>query len=709
MALAILLAFSMALSAQDRQHVDFRYISPVPGSKFIMPGNNIALRHGDKLDKSCLQHFHFHVEGSISGTIPGQTVLSDDHRTIIFLPDHPYALGETVHVTTSGEVTTTEGLGLNGVEFTFNITAKVVELPKDYMLGESFRDHQLNFIKHHSKYTPLNKQAKDNNLPEDFPELTVEVMNESFDNGYYFVSPFGYWGWFPDNTPYIIAFDDHATPVFYRRIYQHGYDFKWNPNGKLTFFYNEWPEAYYRILDASYNIIDTVAMRNGYFTDFHEFFMLENDHCFITAYDTQLFDMSEIVEGGQENAFVTGWVFQELDANKNVVFQWRSWDHYDILDAEGYVDLTATSIDVVHGNAIEIAPDNNLLLSPRNLNEITKVDRNTGEIIWRLNGKNNMFEFINDDGFLFSGQHDCRILSNGNLSIFDNGTYIPAPEFSSMVEYAIDEENYTATMVRRLRNDPDIFGSIMGSARELPNGNIVAGWGSGVPGVTEFDGEGNVASTYYFAGINYRVYRYPFTTDYFTVNTDELNYGYIWMEGQLTKTVEVTNNQDEEIVLTSHHLRGNNFTVENEFPIAIPAGGQVTLQVTFTPGQEGSFTDVLTLNHDINEDPLIQRIAQQVKLIGHATLGQGIGDGLISGVTLSPNPVEERFELSFENEQEAIHVAIFDATGKQVLKESHFKVSTFQCDIGTFDHGFYFVELRNAGMEQIGMLKIIKK
>ncbi len=49
------------------------------------------------------------------------------------------------------------------------------------------------------------------------------------------------------------------------------------------------------------------------------------------SYDPQMVDMSKIVPGGNPNATVTGLIVQEIDENKNVVFQWRSWDHFKLL------------------------------------------------------------------------------------------------------------------------------------------------------------------------------------------------------------------------------------------------------------------------------------------------------------------------------------------------------------------------------------------
>ena len=72
-------------------------------------------------------------------------------------------------------------------------------------------------------------------------------------------------------------------------------------------------------------------------------------------------------------------------------------------------------------------------------------NRNTGAIIWRLGGKNNQFSFINDT-IGFSHQHAIRRLENGNISLFDNGNY-HSPPFSRAIEYSLNENNKTATLV----------------------------------------------------------------------------------------------------------------------------------------------------------------------------------------------------------------------------------------------------------------------
>jgi hypothetical protein len=195
-------------------------------------------------------------------------------------------------------------------------------------------------------------------------------------------------------------------------------------------------------------------------------------------------DLSEIAVGGYETATVIGLVIQELDVARDAVFTWKSWDHFLITDT--YASLTSPGVDYVHANAIEEDDDGNLLISSRHMSEITKIDRSNGDIIWRLGGKNNQFDFIDDLDGPFSYQHDIRRQPNGNITLFDNHNLGPG-SFSRAVEYELDEVaiTKTATLVWQYRNTPDDFANAMGSVQRLPDGHTFIGWGAGIPNATE--------------------------------------------------------------------------------------------------------------------------------------------------------------------------------------------------------------------------------
>ena len=77
--------------------------------------------------------------------------------------------------------------------------------------------------------------------------------------------------------------------------------------------------------------------------------------------------------------------------------------------------LTAPVVDYVHGNSMEQDVDGNILISARHLNEITKIDRQTGDIVWRMGGRHNEFTLIGDTEF-FTRQHSARRTPTGTLT-----------------------------------------------------------------------------------------------------------------------------------------------------------------------------------------------------------------------------------------------------------------------------------------------------
>ena len=155
-------------------------------------------------------------------------------------------------------------------------------------------------------------------------------------------------------------------------------------------------------------------------------------------------------------------------------------------------------------------------------------------------------------------------------------------------------------------------------------------------------------------------------------------------------------------------MHGDKFLIENEFPLVLQPGELKTVEVTFVPGEEGSFSDVLTLNSDINTDELVQRIAQQLKLIGHATEGQGIGNTNSTNIIAAPNPVGDKVSISFEEVQAQVNITVINYTGQTVLETSWKSTSSGSIDMRELQPGIYFVEIRSSEMEVLRVLKLLK-
>jgi hypothetical protein len=244
----------------------------------------------------------------------------------------------------------------------------------------------------------------------------------------------------------------------------------------------------------------------GYGLDSHDVKLLPNGHVLLLGSETRIVDMSKVVAGGRVDAQATGSIIQEIGANEQLVFEWHSLDHIAITNS--FVNLTEQALDYTHVNALTIDPtDNNLLVSFRHTSEIVKINRSTGQVVWRLGGKMNQFTFVNEHEenapFYTVGQHDVHRLANGNLLYFDNGnltgasTYPSPRSYSRAVEYALDEINKIATLVWEYRHVPDIRANCEGSVKRMANGNTLIDWGcaSGLMGgtiVTEVSSAGQV-------------------------------------------------------------------------------------------------------------------------------------------------------------------------------------------------------------------------
>jgi hypothetical protein len=260
------------------------------------------------------------------------------------------------------------------------------------------------------------------------------------------------------------------------------------------------------------------------------------------------------------------------------------------------------------------------------------------------------------------------------------------------VEYIIDELNMTATMVKRWRNEPDIYGVIMGNAQEVETGGRVVGWGSGVPGITEFHEDGSIALEVYIDNFNYRAFRYDWETTAFEFSTDTLDFGEIYYQGSGKKTVTITNNTYAYLEINHVQTRTPYFVVdEEELPIYITPTKSQELSFYFYPDAEGEFTDVLTICS--NDDyPLIQRIARQLPVKALATEDAGFGELNKVNLMISPNPSGDGiFMFSGVHPGEIKMITILSPEGTIVARMKDFKGN--QLDLSDYAPGIYIVHI----------------
>lgn len=327
--------------------------------------------------------------------------------------------------------------------------------------------------------TELNAQVFNRPVPTGFPQYEFRSFGNSSSEGHYLLSPMFLSAQSPirslavlDDDGYLEWFEGNGTS-FYSNFEYHPSDqlfsFATNANADQT--------VRFYLMDEGFNLVDSILPANNYVTDIHECRILANGNYLITGTTTTQEDLSAYTFGGVQGAnptTVLSLTIQEFQGS-NLVFDWRSIDHVHPSEFIDTYNYNSNLFDYVHGNAVEEDVEGNFLVSHRHLDAIHKIDRTTGNVVWRLGGALNDFTFTNDDGF--SGQHDVRVLANGNLSLFDNGNSQPTPRTSRAIEYELNYTDMTATRVWQYTNSLDSYSRAMGSYRILPDGERIMGYG----------------------------------------------------------------------------------------------------------------------------------------------------------------------------------------------------------------------------------------
>lgn len=225
-------------------------------------------------------------------------------------------------------------------------------------------------------------------------------------------------------------------------------------------------------IDPLGTVTRTMACARGLVTRPHDLIAQPDGSYWLLCDETRTMDLSGI--GGVLGARVTGTVVQHVAADGALLFEWNPFDHFAITDVE-QAERVGSSVNWMHGNALDFDTDGNLLVSFRNLGEITKIDVRTGDVIWRMGGTRNQFTFLDTPMPAFAHQHGVRRYAAGALVILDN---IGTPTESRAERYVIDDVARTARLVSSHGAVPAVVTQIGGSVQPLPNGRTLVSFGT---------------------------------------------------------------------------------------------------------------------------------------------------------------------------------------------------------------------------------------
>jgi len=344
--------------------------------------------------------------------------------------------------------------------------------------------------------------GENDTLPKDMPLILFNKTKE-VSPGYFFLSTSPGTDKENEYANYNIILDKDGKVTAYKRIGKDAnglpVDFKQAINGLLTYTEITPDKATIFIVDTSLTIKDSLLTQKTIW-NFPFIKILPNGHSIMVKHEQMYMDLSDEFENGDPNTLMITSDIYEIDKDKNIVFYWRALDYIKPEDSYSKVNFqyNPSILNFIRTTGLEIDKDGSILACHSNLSEISKIDRLTGDIVWRLGGMNNEFEFLdeneNNAPNYFSYQTDVNLLANGNITLFDNGFQHTEQE-SRAVEYEIDEELRTCKLVWEYKNSPGIYSKYNGSVQRQGNGNTLICWGNaaldGNVALTEIDKDSN--------------------------------------------------------------------------------------------------------------------------------------------------------------------------------------------------------------------------
>lgn len=448
-------------------------VFPIPNSRTASPQTEISFRGlpADKLGT-------VRAIGSKSGEHSGMLMEDSDGNGASYLPDASFEPGEQVKVMTSLKTP-----GGDQVEFSFNVADPVTQEVKSNTMEPKNPKHVQRFLSQPDWIAP-----------------TFEVATQAHDTapGYIFIAPKNGDGQdgniILDNNGQIVWFDPLAVEA------EETLDFKVQQyKGQPSLTWWEGISAgghglgHFSIADSSYRNIVEIRASNGYpGGDLHDMRITPQGTALFPVYNVVRWDLSS-VKGPKDGKVMEG-IIQEIDIpTGRVLFEWHSLDHIGL--DESYVGPSKDPnevFDYFHMNSLDVDHDGNIIVSSRYTWAVYKVDRKTGQIIWRMDGKKSDFKM--GDGTKTAYQHDARILPNGDMTIFDNGAMddnTKVHDHSRGVVLKLDTDNMTVSLVKEYVHPGKVLAESQGNVQVLPNGNVFIGWGS-EPLFSEFNADGDL-------------------------------------------------------------------------------------------------------------------------------------------------------------------------------------------------------------------------
>ncbi len=302
------------------------------------------------------------------------------------------------------------------------------------------------------------------------------------------------------------------------------------------------------VMNSSYQTVARVPGGNGLHADLHDFQIAPHGIAYITAYNPIRCNLSPL--GGARDGAIIDTAVQEIDMRTGLVrWEWHSLDHIPASQSETPTATNTRPWDWFHINSIDVEgagtagatgagtaaaagtvvgagtvagvgtatgagaahSPGDLFISARNTWAGYQLEGGSGRILWQLGGLKSSFKM--GRGTETAWQHDGRILADGEVTFFDDGSNPPIHHQSRAVRIALDFATHEARLASSYtHSNPPLLAASQGNAQTLASGSTVVGYG-GVPAISEFSPSGSLLFDAHlpYEMAFYRAFRFPWS------------------------------------------------------------------------------------------------------------------------------------------------------------------------------------------------------
>jgi hypothetical protein len=243
------------------------------------------------------------------------------------------------------------------------------------------------------------------------------------------------------------------------------------------------------VMNSHYQTVARIPGGNGLKADLHDFQIAPRDVAYITAFNPIRCDLKR-AEGVADGSIVDT-AIQEIDIKTGLVrWEWHSLDHIGAEESEVEAPTDTLPWDYFHLNSVDPQPNGDILISARSTWAGYQLQGGTGRILWRLGGNRSSFKM--GPGTRMAWQHDGRVLPDGELTFFDDGSNPPIHSQSRALRIRLDLRNHRARLVSVYTHaNPPLLAASQGNMQTLADGNTLVGYG-GVPAISEYAKDGSL-------------------------------------------------------------------------------------------------------------------------------------------------------------------------------------------------------------------------